>query len=491
MGGWRFSVRPRRWLAPIPGWFMVLMVAVIGAIGTAFAQDPTPPGGDTPTPSASGSASPPASAAPASAAPSASGSAGAPPTSSSMVTNGPLNSGLYPLPNNAQVPLKWLPPGAFDQDRGPSSAIYPPQKLTLRFNHKYHVSEQKLRCDSCHKQALTSQSIADTLTPKPTVCDSCHGTDHSNLDKVVAGDDASGKCNWCHVGYREGDGNKVAKFHIPRPNMVFNHQKHIVRNINCQQCHGDVQELELATRDQLPRMRGCFGCHQQPDPARGEARSACDTCHLKGGATEGGRLKTVFATGVMNPPRWMHNAQHAPDFIQRHKYVAANNSQLCANCHKEDFCVGCHDGRVRPRSIHPADYLNMHATEARLAMQKCTSCHREQSFCLQCHQRLGVSMSGPTAVREAGRFHPPKQEWSDAPRRPGHHAFEAMRNLNACVSCHIERDCVVCHGGSGIGGGFNPHNGGFIGSCATQFRRNPRPCYVCHDPGASVLQRCK
>jgi hypothetical protein len=395
-------------------------------------------------------------------------------------------------PKVEPAPASVLPPGAFAQDTGPSTAIFPPQKLTLRFNHKFHVGTQGLKCDACHKGALTSTSVQDVLTPKPAVCDGCHGTDHSNLDKVAAGDGPPGECAFCHLGYQPSDGNRVAKFFIPRPNMVFNHQKHAARNINCQQCHGDVQELEMATRDQMPRMRGCFNCHQHPDAAaRGDAKSACDTCHLKGGSTEGGRLKTVFASGTMNPPRWMHNAQHAPDFVQRHKYVAANDSQFCANCHKEEYCVGCHDGRVRPRNIHPADYLNMHATEARLATQRCTSCHREQSFCLQCHQRLGVSMSGPTGVKEAGRFHPPKSEWSDAPRRPGHHAYEAMRNLNACVSCHIERDCVICHGGQGIGGGFNPHNGGFAGGCASQMRRNPRPCYVCHEPGAPALQRCQ
>ncbi|MBX3206927.1 MAG: cytochrome c family protein [Labilithrix sp.] len=466
------------------GPLLVLVVALFGAIGTAFAQDPAPPE-TSETAKAAESAEP--SEAPSAPAPPPVG-----PAHTAPAAEAPLTSGFAPLPGNARVPLAWLPPGAFAADTGPSVAVYPPQKLTIRFNHKFHVVTQKLECKSCHKGALTSQSVADVLTPQPTLCDGCHGTDHANLNAVQAGDDESGKCGFCHVGYKDGDGNRVAKFQIPRSNMVFNHQKHAARNINCQQCHGDVQELELATRDQLPRMRGCFGCHQHPDSAaRGDAKSACDTCHVKGGAAEGGRLKTTFASGVMNPPRWMHNAQHAPDFIQRHKYVAANDSQFCSNCHKEEYCTGCHDGRVRPRSIHPADYLNMHATEARLAMQKCTSCHREQSFCLGCHQRLGVSMSGPTAVREAGRFHPPKQEWSDAPRRPGHHAFEAMRNLNACVSCHIERDCVICHGGSGIGGGFNPHSGGFAGGCATQLRRNPRPCYVCHEPGAFVLQRCQ
>lgn len=448
------------------GSLLTLLVALSIAIGTAFAQDP-PAEQPKPAPAAA-------------------------PSTTTMAATGTFTSGTANLKDGAAVPLKWLPPGAFQDDRGPSAAIYPAQKLTLRFNHKFHVSEQKLKCESCHKGATTSESVQDRLVPKGTTCDGCHGTEHSDLNKVEAGDDEMGKCNFCHLGYREGDGNRVAKLDIPRPNMTFNHKKHVARNINCAQCHGEVQELELATRDQLPRMRGCFGCHQHPDSAnRGEAKSACETCHIKGGATEGGRLKTAFASGTMIPPRWLHNAQHSPDFVQRHKYVAANDSQFCANCHKEDFCVACHDGRVRPRNIHPNDYLNMHAVEGRLAMQKCTSCHREQSFCVGCHQRLGVSMSGPAGVRESGRFHPPKTEWSDPPRRPGHHAFEAMRNLNACVSCHIERDCVVCHGGAGIGAGFNPHMGGFTSSCATQFRRNPRPCYVCHEPGASVLETCK
>lgn len=399
-------------------------------------------------------------------------------------------TGLTANAGGAEVPAKWLPPGSFSPDQGPSTAVFPPQKMTLRFNHKFHIA-QGAKCQTCHKGALTSESVSDHLIPNGETCDTCHGTDHTNLSKVVKGDDESGQCNFCHLGYKAGDGNTVAKLVVPRANMRFNHKKHVTRNIACEQCHGEVAQLELATRDQLPRMRGCFSCHQMTDAtSQGEAKGACETCHLKGGA-EGTRIKTMFASGEMKPPRWMHNAGHSADFIQRHKMVAANDSQFCANCHKEDFCVGCHDGRVRPRSIHPNDYISMHPIEARLATQRCTSCHKEQNFCLGCHQRVGVSMSGPPNAREAGRFHPPKQIWSDAPRKPGHHSQEAMRNLNACVGCHVERDCVVCHGGQGIGGGFNPHMAGFANGCATQFKRNPRPCLVCHEPGAGALNQCR
>ena len=412
------------------GAIVALVALLVVAACTAFAQDAAGP----PPPPVAAQATDPNGPRPGATSPAMSAE-----SAQAYATGADVSSASAPLPGNAAIPLKWLPPGAFEQDRGPSEAVYPPQKLTLRFNHKFHVEQQNLQCKTCHANATTSESVADHLTPRATTCDGCHGTEHDDLNKVKPGDEAMGKCNFCHVGYKEGDGNLVAKFEIPRANMVFNHKTHVARNINCQQCHGEVQEIELATRDQMPRMRGCFGCHQHPEAAaRGEAKGACETCHIKGGATEGGRLKTVFASGSLQPPRWLHNSQHTPDFVQRHKYVAANDSQFCANCHKEEFCTACHDGRVRPRNIHPNDYLNMHAVEGRLATQKCTSCHREQNFCLGCHQRLGVSMSGP--VKDSGRFHPPKSEWSDPPRKPGHHSFECSAVLDVVHALRVRFD---------------------------------------------------
>lgn len=384
-------------------------------------------------------------------------------------------------------------PAIAEPARGPSPAVFPPQTLTVRFDHRKHLSPAVgASCKTCHKAALTSQSVADRLTPEAKVCDDCHESDHADLSQVKPGDGARGQCATCHLGYRAEDGNRVARMILPRANMVFNHKKHADRNIGCPKCHGEVKDVELATREQLPRMQGCLGCHQRPDAAsQGDAKGNCETCHVRGTGSEAGRIRTRFASGVLEPPAWLKNAAHTPDWIMRHKAVAGNDSAFCGNCHSERSCTDCHDGRVRPRSVHPSDYLSMHPIEARQATQKCGSCHREQSFCLTCHQRMGVSMSGPPAVRMSSRFHPPKSLWSDAPKRPGHHAFEAQRNLDACVSCHIERDCTSCHGALGIGAGFNPHRSGFVGGCATQFRRNPRPCLICHEPSAGALDRCR
>ena len=68
-----------------------------------------------------------------------------------------------------------------------------------------------------------------------------------------------------------------------------------------------------------------------------------------------------------------------------------------------------------------------------------------------------------------------------------------MRNLNACVSCHTERDCATCHATKGIAGGkgVNPHPAGFTGEVRLALRRNPRPCLVCHQSSDASLGMCR
>jgi hypothetical protein len=396
--------------------------------------------------------------------------------------------GLTPMPDDRGVPHVWLPPGADDPDLGPSSVVFPPQKIPLVFSHARHLSlAVGATCRTCHEAATRSDSASDELLPNGRVCDRCHvQVDHGHLANVdVAGD----KCAKCHRGYAPGNYSVVARVDAPRAHVIFSHRAHAVRNIGCAQCHGAVERLDLATRDQLPRMRGCLRCHAMPDAvSRGDAKASCDTCHP---TVPGGRLRTMFASGTLLPPPWLRDAAHTPDFLSRHKRVAGDDSTFCASCHKEEFCTDCHDGRVRPRAIHPNDYLDMHPVEARMGTQRCESCHREQSFCLDCHLRAGVAEASPPNSRDSARFHPPKSIWSDAPARPGHHAFEAERGLSGCVSCHTERDCITCHGALGVGAGFNPHPPGFVGSCGREQRRNERPCLACHAPTDSVLARCR
>jgi hypothetical protein len=401
----------------------------------------------------------------------------------------PFVHGLAPLPGGLAVPESLRPPGSLPGDGGPSPVIFPAQRLGLRFHHRKHVQELGLSCTSCHDRARTSKRSADDLLPPGTRCDGCHGTQHGPSD-VKPGPGLEGQCGYCHVGYREDAGQRVAPVSVPPPNLRFDHALHFQKGISCAKCHGGVASLELATADQLPRMRGCLSCHTHPVAKPGKPSNACPTCHV---TEKGSLLKTSFATGQLLPPAWFHDAEHGPDWIERHKRVAGEDSRFCANCHTERYCTGCHDGRVRPRRIHPNDFLSLHAIAARQNDPACTSCHQQQSFCLGCHQRAGVTLTGPPAnTAHRGRFHPPKSVWTDGPRGPAHHGWEAERNLNACVSCHIERDCASCHATARVGGGkVNPHPAGFAGRCGRALRQNPRPCLVCHEAADPNLGSCR
>jgi hypothetical protein len=387
------------------------------------------------------------------------------------------------------------PPGARSGDGGPSSVVFPPQAIPLRFSHSRHVGALGVGCSRCHPGARTSRRASDNLLPKGTGCDDCHHDEHARMP-VVATDpnEPLGRCTLCHVGSDAAP--QVVR--LPKPNLRFDHAIHAARNIGCAQCHGSVEHVDRATRDGLPRMSGCMRCHGLSGPSRGRARGECRACHLE----RGGRLATTFGTGRLSPKTAFGNARHDPDFLRRHAAVAGTDSSLCANCHTERFCVDCHDGRLRPRTVHPGDWLSSHARAARLEAPRCTSCHRQQSSCITCHQRVGVAMNGPSALGSGrGRFHPPERVWTGLPRTRAHHAWEAQRNLSQCVSCHLERDCVACHataarGGPGrgpggrIGQGTNPHPPGFSAQCRGAMAKNARPCMVCHAPGDPALGRC-
>lgn len=189
----------------------------------------------------------------------------------------------------------------------------------------------------------------------------------------------------------------------------------------------------------------------------------------------------------MNPPSWLFGMRHDRDFLVRHRWIASDQGDACASCHAESECADCHDGRVRPNRVHPNDYLTVHPQMARREDPRCTSCHNAQTFCGECHARLGIAQESALIVRAAERFHPPPSEWT---RGPVLHAREARRSMSACVSCHADNDCVQCHGSLGIGAGLSPHPDDFRSRCGDLLESNDRACRTCHSDVRALADMC-
>jgi hypothetical protein len=138
--------------------------------------------------------------------------------------------------------------------------------------------------------------------------------------------------------------------------------------------------------------------------------------------------------------------------------------------------------------VHPNDFLTLHGEISRRNLTRCTSCHTTQSFCTECHSRLGISPMSAPIVSARARFHPPADVWV---RGPVLHGRAARRSMNDCVSCHAERDCVTCHGALGVGGGVSPHPPGFVDECRQFLEANARACRSCHVDVGELALRCR
>jgi len=370
-----------------------------------------------------------------------------------------------------------------------SEVIFPPQRLPLGFSHRQHLAK-KIACDFCHDRVNGSRSAADDLIPNEEVCATCHPIDRA---RPLGNGKPGSACAACHPGLVPG--GEVERVRVPPPNLKFDHKAHLDQGVACARCHGDLSQVTLATRAQLPDMGLCLGCHDSRRQ-KGHASARCPTCHL---VAREGTLETRFAQGILRPSGKLRGDTHGLDFRTQHAAVARDDQKYCASCHSQSFCVSCHDGVVKPLDFHGNDYVSRHPIDARRNDPDCSACHRAQTFCLGCHERLGVvdfrtgAMSAFAPVGNR-RFHP--DGWADesAAGRPNHHAWQAQRNLRQCVSCHRQETCLQCHGardGAGALGkmSVDPHPIGWADSerCRALADRNQRMCLRCHRAGDPQL----
>jgi hypothetical protein len=426
-----------------------------------------------------------------------------------------------PVPATATTPTPPTPPaGAGAVSATPSPLIYPSETIPIRFDHARHA-KLGATCEGCHVAALSSMSAADNLIPPEAACRGCHKIDRDAPVKVVPAGQGPARCDACHVddggtGWMPGPTPSATPSPSPvpprvvlsRPALKFGHRIHVARGIACTTCHAGADGQAMVTRADLPMMASCLGCHDGK-----QASARCTACHL---AEADGRVKVRLATsataaiggtGPLVPSGALRGLDaHGPNFRKDHA-AAGRDEGYCLSCHRRNDCVDCHGGVVKPPDIHPSDYVSLHGTDARRNTPDCSSCHRTQTFCVGCHQRLGVASDPEGGLpgrrpnnpfgtgTQLKQFHPPG--WArDAGGevlsnpRPTSHSVQAKRNIRTCASCHREESCLACHSTDpSRGPTFSPHppNFGATARCRFLAARNRRACIKCHAPTAAEL----
>jgi hypothetical protein len=96
----------------------------------------------------------------------------------------------------------------------------------------------------------------------------------------------------------------------------------------------------------------------------------------------------------------LDHLDHRPDWINKHKFYAAQHKQACDVCHTESYCADCHANKeeIKPsdkfkdapkRSLpHRGDYLNQHRIDGKINPASCVPCHGRQNNdrCKECHR---------------------------------------------------------------------------------------------------------
>jgi mono/diheme cytochrome c family protein len=155
------------------------------------------------------------------------------------------------------------------------------------YSHKVHAGINQVNCLYCHSGAEKSRQA---MVPSTNVCMNCHkqineytgAEDHPLMTaegKKVDGTEEIKKL-YKYAGWdpakkdyiRDEKGNIMAtpvkwvKIHNLPDHVYFNHSQHVaVGKVQCQQCHGPIQEMDEVYQFSSLGMGWCINCHRQTE----------------------------------------------------------------------------------------------------------------------------------------------------------------------------------------------------------------------------------
>ncbi len=299
-------------------------------------------------------------------------------------------------------------------------------KSNLNFNHKLHLINPDVNCESCH-QGLSevdySWQAAGAHPPMET-CYGCHN------DKTVA----SNACESCHISTVNL---------LPQDHKVVSFSK--THKFAAQQFNSN-----------------CVMCHDN---------QSCEDCHAATiGVTETNTINDFYQPYY--PSNFVDGAKvqainrvHELNYRFSHGIDSKGKTAECQTCHQiETFCAECHQAEGEDFAfggIQPASHLKStfttfgvgsgggdHAVLARRDIESCIACHDVNGAdptCITCHFDADGIKGTNNKTHPVGFMRDEKGDWHDD-------------NSSVCFNCHTSASpqsqsgigfCGYCHGAKG------------------------------------------
>ena len=121
----------------------------------------------------------------------------------------------------------------------------------IAFSHKLHAGENNINCAYCHTSVYKGKSAN---IPSPNICMNCHSqikTESPEIKKIYRAIERKQPIQWVRV-------------HNLPDLAYFNHSQHTqVGGIQCQTCHGPIQNMEVVYQYSALTMGWCINCHRE------------------------------------------------------------------------------------------------------------------------------------------------------------------------------------------------------------------------------------
>jgi mono/diheme cytochrome c family protein len=130
-------------------------------------------------------------------------------------------------------------------------------KQPIAFSHKIHAGQYEIDCKYCHIGVMKGKSAT---IPSVNICMNCHNqiksgtnTGENEIGKIVRAFNENKPIEWVRV-------------HNLPDLAYFNHSQHVnVAGVECQTCHGQIQEMDVVRQHSLLTMGWCIDCHRKTD----------------------------------------------------------------------------------------------------------------------------------------------------------------------------------------------------------------------------------
>ena len=140
----------------------------------------------------------------------------------------------------------------------------------IAFSHELHAGINGVDCNYCHSSARHSKHSG---IPAANVCMNCHtyineGQDASGTQEIqkiynAVGFDPDSRT---YIEGYEQQPIKWVRIHNLPDHAYFNHSQHVVAGgLECQECHGPVEEMEVLYQYSELTMGWCIDCHRETE----------------------------------------------------------------------------------------------------------------------------------------------------------------------------------------------------------------------------------